>query len=85
MLTRKDLVTFHPDLQKYLDKQGIDAKVHTGITKKNGGNMTVKQLKMQRDYLIEHGTDISSVVEHITDMNTEPVTVENEVENEIEI
>ena len=42
--------------------------------------MTVKQLKMQRDYLIEHGTDISSVVEHITDMNTEPVTVENEIE-----
>lgn len=80
VLTRKDLVTFHPDLQKYLNKQGIDAKVHTGITKKNGGNMTVKQLKMQRDYLMEHGTDINSVVEHISDMNTEHVTVENEIE-----
>lgn len=45
VLTRNDLRSFHGDLQQHLNADGIKAKVQTGITKENGGNYTVKQLK----------------------------------------
>lgn len=59
VINRKDLVTFHSDLQAYMDKLKIPAKVNTGVTKAQGGNMSVEQLKMQRDYLLAKGYDIS--------------------------
>lgn len=44
-----DLQTFHLDLQDYLNRAGLHAKVHTGITKAQGGNKSVAQLKYERD------------------------------------
>lgn len=49
VLNREELRSFHPDLQKHLQKDGIDAKVLTGITKEQGGNMSVRQLKSVRN------------------------------------
>ena len=49
VLTRKELRNFHPDLQSYLERQGVHAKVYTGITKAQGGNRTVKELKKERE------------------------------------
>lgn len=54
VLDKQELQNFHKDLQNYLDELGIPASVNTGITKANGGNMTVKQLKMQREHLRQH-------------------------------
>lgn len=45
VLTRADLRSFHPDLQKHLDADGIKAKIQTGITRENGRNYTVEELK----------------------------------------
>lgn len=66
VINKNELKSFHADLQNYLNKKKIPAKVHTGITKKQGGNMTVEQLKMQRKHLLEvHGGDINEIVETI--------------------
>lgn len=45
VVNRQDLRNFHPDLNKYLIKHGTPADVYTGITKRQGGNLTVEQLK----------------------------------------
>ena len=45
LLTKLELQHFHTDLQKYLNEHGIAGKVITGITKKNGRNYTVEELK----------------------------------------
>lgn len=58
VLNKEELQTFHKDLQKFLDKKGIPANINSGITKEQGGNMTVEQLKMQREYLREHSKEI---------------------------
>lgn len=66
VINKKELITFHSDLQNYLDKKRIPAKVNTGITKKQGGNMTVEQLKMQRNHLMEvHNGDIGEIIQTI--------------------
>jgi len=46
---RADLKTFHSDLKKHMAAAGIKGAtdVFTGITKKQGGNRTVQQLKAQ--------------------------------------
>lgn len=49
VLNRKELRSFHPDLQAYLNKNGIYAAVQTGITKRQGGNKSVRLLKELRD------------------------------------
>lgn len=49
VLNPEELRTFHPDLQKYLLKQGINANVINGITKKQGGNKSVWQMKQERE------------------------------------
>lgn len=46
---KPDLHSFHPDLQQYLNNNGIHASVVTGITKQNGRNYTVEELKHQTD------------------------------------
>ena len=49
VINRKELRNFHPDLDKFLKNRGMNCAVYTGITRKNGGNMTVKQLKAERE------------------------------------
>ena len=53
VLNRTELRNFHPALQKYLNDHGMEAKIMTGITKEQGGNRTVKELK-QIDRPLEH-------------------------------
>ena len=65
VINKNDLITFHKDLQKYLNKKGIDANINSGITKAQGGNMTVNQLKMQREYLLSHGREVEDIIENI--------------------
>lgn len=57
VLNRKELRNFHPDLQRHLKNNGIDAKVMTGITKAQGGNRTVSEMKRDRDLSIQHSID----------------------------
>lgn len=49
VLTRSSYRTFHGDWQRYLQEHGIDAKVKTGITKAQGGNVSVSKLKERFD------------------------------------
>jgi len=60
VLTRTDLRNFHTDLQRYLNQNGIQACIYSGITKQNGGNVSVKELKslsnsFERTYTNERG------------------------------
>ena len=49
VLDRRELRNFHPDLQRYLNEHGLeDTRVMTGVTKRQGGNRTVAQLKAER-------------------------------------
>lgn len=45
VITRRELRNFHSDLQRYLNEHNIDANVMTGITKEQGGNKSVRELK----------------------------------------
>lgn len=45
ILTPHDLRNFHLDLQKYLNANHIQASVYTGATQKNGGSISVSELK----------------------------------------
>ena len=49
VLTKRDLRTFHGDLQKYLDEHNVEGRVKTGVTKKNGRNYTVDELKEKEE------------------------------------
>lgn len=49
VINRKDLRNFHDDLDRYLKNNGLNCSVKTGITKAQGGNRTVKELKQERD------------------------------------
>lgn len=50
VLTRRELRNLHPDMQRYLDEHGLDdARVMTGITREQGGNRTVAELKAARE------------------------------------
>lgn len=54
VITRKELKTFHSDLQTYLDEHlNFHAPVHTGITAANGRNRTVEELKREYELLQE--------------------------------
>lgn len=50
VLTRRDLNTFHTDLEDHLhDTIGLEkGLVHSGITKEQGGNKTIGQLKAEK-------------------------------------
>lgn len=54
VINRKDLRNFHPDLEKHLKNDGINASVRSGITKSQGGNRTVLEMKQERKYQHEH-------------------------------
>ena len=49
VINRKDLRNFHPDLDKFLRDRGQPCKVYTGITKRQGGNRTVREMKQERE------------------------------------
>lgn len=49
VLNRQELRNFHPQLQRYLNEHGIPVKIMSGITAKQGGNRTVKQMKEERN------------------------------------
>ena len=54
VLDRSVLRNFHPDLQRYLDEHGLeDAHIMTCVTKQQGGNRTVAQLKAEREQEIK--------------------------------
>ncbi len=50
---RLDLLTFHRELEEHLLEHGIKADVYTGITKAQGGNKTIEELKRERDQTVE--------------------------------
>lgn len=64
VLTRADLKTFHQDWQRHLDEHGIECSVYTGVTKANGGNRTVAQLKAERE--LQHDRWASPSFETLT-------------------
>ena len=49
IINKKDLRTFHKDLDKWLKSKGMSCSVYTGVTARQGGNRTVKELKAERD------------------------------------
>ncbi len=57
IITPKELRNFHPDLQRYLQEHGIDADIYTGITRKQGGNKSVRELKRERQYEYDYSYD----------------------------
>ena len=60
VLDKRELRNFHPDLQRYLDDHGLDkAHIMTGVTRAQGGNRTVSQLKEEREQQYDHKIDPS--------------------------
>ena len=54
VLDRRELRNFHPDLQRYLDDHGLkEAHIMTGVTRAQGGNRTVSELKAEREQQYE--------------------------------
>lgn len=47
VLNKAELRNFHSALQKYLLDYGVQANILTGITKTQGGNRTVRELKQE--------------------------------------
>jgi hypothetical protein len=54
ILTPAKLKDFHPDLARHLKADGINANIMTGVTKAQGGNRTVRQMKQERERTIEN-------------------------------
>jgi len=52
VLNREELRNFHSDLQRCLDKNGVNARVTNGATA--GGNRTVRELKRDRERFRGH-------------------------------
>lgn len=50
LINKRELCSFHPDLQKHLKERGIDANIMSGKTKAQGGNRSVKELKKEREF-----------------------------------
>lgn len=48
LINKRELCKFHPDLQKHLKENGINVNIMSGITKSQGGNRRVKDLKKER-------------------------------------
>jgi hypothetical protein len=54
VINRAELRAFHPALQEHLNNAGIKARVQTGITKRQGGNRSIKTMKMERERTVEY-------------------------------
>ena len=57
VINSKELRNFHPDLQRYLQERGIHADIYTGITRAQGGNKSVRELKRERQYEHDYNYD----------------------------
>lgn len=70
VLTRNDLTTFHDDLQRYLRERMPDREINiiNGITKEQGRNMSVKEIKLQAkaERLKEKEKEVSEREERLT-------------------
>ena len=49
LMNRKELLSFHGDLRRWLLQNGMDANINSGITQEQGGNRTIKELKQERE------------------------------------
>lgn len=45
LMNRDELKGFHPQLQSFMQSRGIDCNVNSGITREQGGNRTIAELK----------------------------------------
>lgn len=75
ILTRNRYVTFHDKWQSYLIRHGITARVKTGITKAQGGNISVGELKrrftferMELDRLREIERNYNNIISRYPDL-----------------
>lgn len=70
VLTRNDLTTFHDDLQRYLRERMPDREINiiTGITKEQGRNMTVQEIKLnaKAERLKEKEKEVADREERLT-------------------
>lgn len=55
VLTRDHLISFHTRLQHAVDAAGLSCRVKTGVTRRQGGNRTVAELKAERPRLRDRG------------------------------
>ena len=62
VINRRELRDFHPALGKYLSDHGLPCSVYTGITAKNGGNRSVKELKQERELARERTQERQHVI-----------------------
>ena len=58
VINPKELRNFHPDLNKHLKVDGINANIINGITKSQGGNRSVWEMKKERKQNFEHDRTI---------------------------
>lgn len=54
LITRAELRNFHPAFQKYLYDNNLNVTIMSGITKKQGGNRIVREMKKERKYNYSH-------------------------------
>ena len=77
-LTKKELQTLHPDLQRYLDEHlDFRCPVISGVTAAQGGNRTVKELKKATT------RDLTILQEYIKDLEKENKQLKEKI-NELE-
>ena len=65
VLNKAELRNFHSALQKYLLDYGVQANILTGITKAQGGNRTVRELKQENTKNRWHSREYDLSLIHI--------------------
>ncbi len=56
-ITRSELRSFHPALQKWMNDNGIQCNVNSGITRRQGGNRTVEQIRAGYEHQQNRGRE----------------------------
>lgn len=94
-INRQDLLTLHPAMNKYLNEVcGIECNLNTGITREQGGNRSVEQLKRDFDkQIIEDLTrenqkllrEMSRIVEQSKEYVQLKVTIEEQKKRIMEL
>lgn len=84
VLNKEDLLTFHPDLQKYLNEHGISGNVNSGITAEQGGNKTVLELKAEfeqvRDFVENLEKENISLKDMVFSLEKENISLKEQLE-----
>lgn len=91
VLSKSHLSRFHSQYQSFLDKEGINGKVYTGVT--GGKNRTVEELKSvpievvvtqkQNERLIEENTSLRSTAIELQEHNRQAVSIINSLKEQI--